>query len=135
MYIERKIIWKKTRLKYERILWSKYNLLLTTEIKEKMKRKLLVVVFLLLSLLSTVLLSSCSGRVTVTLETNTTAGTEKVKFNKGETIGDLLTPTKVGFEFDGWYYDRLFKNPVSSTDEAVKCTVYAKWIPTVYEKR
>ncbi len=99
-----------------------------------MKRKLLVVVFLLLSLLSTVLLSSCSGRVTVTLETNTTAGTEKVKFNKGETIGDLLTPTKVGFEFDGWYYDQLFKNPVSSTDEVVKCTVYAKWIPTVYEK-
>jgi uncharacterized repeat protein (TIGR02543 family) len=52
-------------------------------------------------------------------------------FDIGLTLGE---PTKTGHDFDGWYRDAGFSNPITaiSADETGDIDVYAKWTPKVY---
>ena len=49
-----------------------------------------------------------------------------------KTYGDLYTPTKTGYTFDGWYKESDFKNKISSStslsNDKKVYNVYAKWI-------
>ena len=62
---------------------------------------------------------------------NSNGGSEinSKKVTYGEAVGELLTPIKSGYEFDGWYKDKDLKVSVNSdTIITDNITFYAKWI-------
>lgn len=47
---------------------------------------------------------------------------------------NLPTPSKIGYSFDGWYYDQSMNNKVNSGDSlSSDITLYAKFIPNIYK--
>lgn len=97
-----------------------------------MKKRIIICLFIVTGIILAVFLSSCSGKVKISFETNSSMAIEKIKITKGEKLGSLPVPYKAGFEFDGWYYDRDFKNEARENDDAVSCTLYAKWSASDY---
>ena len=55
-----------------------------------------------------------------------------------ENVGDnkivLPTPTRTGYEFNGWYTEETFNTPITSIDGSIKksISVYAKWTVITY---
>ena len=92
-----------------------------------MKKRIIICLFVVTGIVAAVFLSSCSGKAKISFETNSSTAVEKIKIAKGEKLGSLPVPYKAGFEFDGWYYDQNFKNKAREDDDAVSCTLYAKW--------
>ncbi|MCQ2586534.1 MAG: InlB B-repeat-containing protein [Treponema sp.] len=46
----------------------------------------------------------------------------------------LKSPSKIGYDFAGWYIDKEFRNPITEISKGSfgNKTIYAKWIPTEY---
>lgn len=65
----------------------------------------------------------------VTFDVNNGKPITSVSVTAGETLGELPTPTRSGYYFDGWYKDRSYETPFSA-DEPITSdvTLYAKWI-------
>ena len=54
-------------------------------------------------------------------------------FTSVSQITTIEFPSKVGYTFDGWYYDLNYTQPLTiSTIEIESRTVYAKWVPNQY---
>lgn len=54
--------------------------------------------------------------------------TSSVIMYEGQQLGSLISPTKEGFEFLGWYFDQEFENEISASDIVnSSITLYAKW--------
>ena len=64
---------------------------------------------------------------TVNPKTMTTGTDGKLKEN-------LPTPTRTGYTFDGWYFDKKYTgNKIAQGETFLRdCTVYAKWNPNTY---
>lgn len=61
----------------------------------------------------------------------TELGVTEISVTPGQEYGDLPSPTREGYVFDGWYTDKEFTNQVTSTTIAVASqtavNLYAKW--------
>lgn len=67
--------------------------------------------------------------------TNASANPKTAQADKtGKCTVSLAAPTKAGYTFDGWYFDKTFKEPLTKSSGkwtaniAKDTTVYAKWI-------
>lgn len=78
-----------------------------------------------------------SGRVsgggtikyTVTLETNGGNELDALKIARNKTIGDIATPVREGYVFDGWYTDEALTVKADlSAKVTSNMTLYAKWV-------
>jgi len=69
-----------------------------------------------------------SGEWKVEFETNGGSKIDPVNVKKGESV-TLLTPTKTGNTFEGWYVDKALTNKVggSTYKPEANITLYAKW--------
>lgn len=68
-------------------------------------------------------------RYTVTINTNGGNEIASLKVNRNSTIGEIETPVKEGFVFDGWYLDKeLTKKADLNAKVTSNITLYAKWI-------
>ena len=76
---------------------------------------------------------SCSHVKALSFSTNGGAAIPTVYAYTGTTI-DLsgYTPTRLGFEFVGWYSNKTLTTKVTSVTLNISTTVYAKWAPTPY---
>ena len=58
-------------------------------------------------------------------------GVTEISVTPGQKYGDLPSPTREGYVFDGWYTDKEFRNQVTSDSIAVAgqtaVNLYAKW--------
>lgn len=72
--------------------------------------------------------------VDIQFESNGGSDINTITKLEGDTIGDLLKPSKDGYVFNGWYYDNELNNAVESTDivPVGGMTLYAKWTPITY---
>lgn len=61
----------------------------------------------------------------------TDLGVTEISVTPGQKYGDLPSPTREGYVFDGWYTDKEFRNQVTSDSIAVAgqtaVNLYAKW--------
>lgn len=72
--------------------------------------------------------SPSSNTFTVTFESNGGSEVKAVSVNSDGTISAPENPTKVGYNFAGWYSDRNYSNKWSfSTKIRSDITLYAKW--------
>ncbi len=65
-------------------------------------------------------------------ESNGGTAVPDTAFNTGDTVNAPTAPTKPGYNFDGWYYDRELTDAVSWPVEMTSMTgfiAYAKWTP------
>ena len=70
-------------------------------------------------------------KATLDFDTNGGSSVSSIDTKKGNTYGDLPTPTKSGYTFGGWYLDSALTTKVSSTDtidSTGNITLYAKWV-------
>lgn len=95
-----------------------------------MKRKI-TLVGIVLTLLLTLLLTSCGAQTEIVYELN---GGElsgaPTSFKKGNApdLSDVI-PTRSGYEFGGWYMDAKFKTEINIPSDAEgTITLYAKWV-------
>lgn len=79
---------------------------------------------------------SCTTTKTVRLNANGgTVGTKSKKVTIGKTYGTLPTPTRTGYEFDGWYTQETGGTKVTATTSVgtnPPTTLYAHWIAKKY---
>ena len=76
---------------------------------------------------------SCSHIKSLTFDTNGGNAMPKVYAYKGTTISLAgYTPTRLGYDFGGWYSDKSLNTRVYSVTLDTNETVYAKWEPTIY---
>ncbi len=69
------------------------------------------------------------GSTIIMLNANGGKPVEPVSGDPGELIGKLPTPTRAGYQFDGWYTDSECKTKFADkTFDEEGCTLYAKWI-------
>ena len=81
----------------------------------------------------TVFIASWSGDVRVTFNANggTISGTDYAEGQSGNTISDVPTPTRYGYDFDGWFTDSDCQTSAGSSGSYqfpnANATWYAKW--------
>ena len=95
-----------------------------------------LILFLLIGLISTVLLS-CTNEVTIyTVQFNSQGGStiSAIKVLKGSKITEPLPPIKENCDFDGWYTDPSFAMAWKFNQDKVTydLTLYAKWVERRY---
>ena len=79
-----------------------------------------------------------SNTVAVKIDFDPMGGTVDPKTMTTGTDGRLKdalpTPTRIGYTFDGWYFDKNYTgNKIAQGETFLRdCTVYAKWIPNTY---
>ena len=80
----------------------------------------------------------CNVPITINFETNGGTGIDgSLKIpSDSTTYGELPSPIKTGYEFDGWYLDSTFTTPITSSSGLIiknDHTLYAKWLayPTI----
>lgn len=66
--------------------------------------------------------------ITVHFETFEGANIADKQTNEYRLLDSLLTPTRLGFQFDGWFWDADYRYPFY-IDQPIQeeCTLYAKW--------
>ena len=65
-------------------------------------------------------------------ESNGGSAVPDTEFTTGDSVDAPTAPTKTGYDFAGWYYDRDLLNPVSwpvNMDTMTGFIAYAKWTP------
>ena len=74
-------------------------------------------------------LSNWIPKYTITLDPNEgTVSPSSVEVTSGNTIGELPTPERFGFVFDGWFTDPIEGSKITSSYEPVENkTIYAHW--------
>ena len=67
---------------------------------------------------------------TVTFESNGGTELEAVSVKRGSVIGEVMTPTKPGAVFGGWYADQALTKPWDTQKDPVRSnmTLYARWM-------
>ena len=72
----------------------------------------------------------------VTFETNGGSEVYSIIVENLETIPNVISPTKEGYTFNGWYLDENFIEKADLNDLVVdkNLTLYAKWTPNVNEE-
>lgn len=100
-----------------------------------MNNKILFVLLFILLLLATLTLPSCARRYDVRFELD--GGIMPREDGKGWRLGDeyiLPTPTKSGYEFEGWYLtEDFYGDPVESIilGDSESVTLYAKFVKLI----
>jgi len=82
-----------------------------------------------LSFIIFLFLTACDTSIAIDFQGDDVEIAPKI-IEQGESLGNLPTPTRQGFVFDGWHYDLELNVPVNSTfipEEDIM--VYASWIP------
>lgn len=72
---------------------------------------------------------------TITYINNSGSGCSNKTVTYGETYGELCTPTRTGYTFQGWYSDSNLTNEINSESQVVNIynhNLYAKWTPITY---
>lgn len=83
---------------------------------------------LILLLLVVGFLTACRTKeFKVNFETQTDVTYEERIVKSGETLTDLPTPEREGFDFKGWYLDDKFKTKYEEQKITDNTTLYAKW--------
>ena len=82
---------------------------------------LMILLLILLALL---------GKKKVRFETNGGTELETVSVKRGSVIGEVMTPTKPGAVFGGWYADQAHTKPWDTQKDPVRSnmTLYARWM-------
>lgn len=95
-----------------------------------------IIIFLLIGLITTVLLSCTNEITTFTVQFNSQNGTpiDSVRVSKGSRIAEPLEPTRENYDFDGWYTDPSFAMAWKFNQDKVTydLTLYAKWVERRY---
>ena len=69
----------------------------------------------------------------ITFDNNAGAGCDSVSIQKGQTYGNLCTPSRNNYTFVGWYTNKAYETKIESTDIVNDdITLYAKWEPVTY---
>ena len=70
------------------------------------------------------------GKKKVRFETNGGTELETVSVKRGGVIGEVMTPTKPGAVFGGWYADQALTKPWDTQRDPVRSnmTLYARWM-------
>ena len=70
------------------------------------------------------------GKKKVRFETNGGTELETVSVKRGGVIGEVMTPTKPGAVFGGWYADQALTKPWDTQKDPVRSnmTLYARWM-------
>ena len=69
----------------------------------------------------------------ITFDNNGGAGCDSVSIQKGQTYGNLCTPSRNNYTFVGWYTNKAYETKIESTDIVNDdITLYAKWEPVTY---
>ena len=80
------------------------------------------------ALVSSAEITADVAKVTLSFNSNGGSAVASRQYNKGQAIGDLPTPTRTGYKFDGWYHNAPCTAPVLPTFIiTANKTVYAKW--------
>ncbi len=69
-------------------------------------------------------------KATITFESNGGSIIEEIRDYKNKPLGELPTPIKEGYIFDGWYSDMSYTKKITELKvDKFNSTIYAKWIP------
>ena len=70
------------------------------------------------------------GKKKVRFETSGGTELEAVSVKRGSVIGEVMTPTKSGAVFGGWYADQALTKPWDTQKDPVRSnmTLYARWM-------
>ena len=70
------------------------------------------------------------GKKKVRFESNGGTALEAVAVKRGGVIGEVMTPTKPGAIFGGWYADPALTKPWDTQKDPVRrsMTLYARWL-------
>ena len=69
----------------------------------------------------------------ITFDNNGGGGCDSVSIQKGQTYGNLCTPSRNNYTFDGWYTSKAYETKIESTDIVNDdITLYAKWEAVTY---
>ena len=69
----------------------------------------------------------------ITLDNNGGSGCNNVSIQKGKPYGNLCTPIKNNYIFEGWYTSKTYETKIKSTDIVNNdITLYAKYTPVTY---
>ena len=69
----------------------------------------------------------------ITFDNNGGRGCASDSIQKGQAYGDLCTPSKDNYTFDGWYTSKTYETKIESTDIVKNdITLYAKWSLKMY---
>ena len=70
------------------------------------------------------------GKKKVRFETSGGTELEAVSVKRGGVIGEVMTPTKPGAVFGGWYADQALTKPWDTQKDPVRSnmTLYARWM-------
>ena len=70
------------------------------------------------------------GKKKVRFETSGGTELEAVSVKRGSVIGEVMTPTKPGAVFGGWYADQAHTKPWDTQKDPVRSnmTLYARWM-------
>lgn len=91
------------------------------------KKTLSTAILALLCCIACVFACACKQKFTLTFDTNGGESITAVQLTKGEDY-TLPSPTKTGYEFEGWYMSSDFSGqPVTSYKAEGNATFYAKW--------
>ena len=71
-----------------------------------------------------------AGKKKVRFETSGGTELEAVSVKRGSVIGEVMTPTKPGAVFGGWYADQALTKPWDTPKDPVRSnmTLYARWM-------
>ena len=85
-------------------------------------------ILLCFAMILVIFLAGCKTAMTVTYESNGGSEVpEERTFTQDFDYNHLPTPTKQGYDFDGWFLNSELTNPVSNYGGQSKITLYAKW--------
>ena len=82
-------------------------------------------------LIATVIFLASKGGFTVNFNTEGGSVVSQQSIKHGELVATPTTPTKIGYNFDGWYKDELLTQSWNSLEDTVSesVTLFAKWTP------
>lgn len=100
-----------------------------------MKKTLLQSSILMLIGFLLLVLSGCNAKeVTISFETNSGNQMSSIKVEQNSVLTDVDDPTRVGYDFVGWFYDSGLTQSLDETTPVLRnITLYAKWQVQTYE--